>query len=112
MNACSTAHGLRYLSPALRYLRANGGTWDLVSPPTAGPATGLDCSQETKAVDSSPFGLSLSFDKLRMIGPSWRTAAGPFDKLRGQLNPFGLSLSKPFDKLRANGVGATFFGNA
>jgi hypothetical protein len=50
------------------------------------------------------FGLSLSFDKLRMIGNSNRQHTTPI--------PFGLSLSKPclrlrghFDKLSANGVG-------
>jgi hypothetical protein len=47
----------------------------------------------------TPFGLSLSFDRLRMIGNTNTPHANPF--------PVGLSLSKdklsPFDRLRMHG---------
>jgi hypothetical protein len=39
------------------------------------------------AAPTSPFGLSLSFDKLRMIGNTKTSNTNP--------TPFGLSLSKP-----------------
>jgi hypothetical protein len=40
----------------------------------------------------TPFGLSLPFDRLRMIGNTNRSNTNPL--------PFGLSLSKPCDDLR------------
>jgi hypothetical protein len=56
----------------------------------------------TSNTTPTPFGLSLSFDKLRMIGNTSTSNTTP--------TPFGLSLSKPclqlrrhFDKLSANG---------
>ncbi len=55
----------------------------------------------------SPFGLSLPFDGLRMIGNTTTSNTTPI--------PFGLSLSKPclqlqrhFDKLNANGFFSVF----
>ena len=53
-------------------------------------------------MDNFPFGSSLSFDRLRMIGTFPFGSRDSF--------PFELSPSKPpFDKLRVNGVGRTAF---
>jgi hypothetical protein len=74
-----------------------------------------------------PFGLSSSFDRLRMIGnpndqntnPIPFGLSLPFDKLRtiGNTNgqntkpcPFGLSLSKPCHHLRATSTGSVRTG--